>query len=251
MPKTKVAPKKKRVVISNAEAISRLRRMQPILETNLRWALRIEATLEVGNDMVGEMTNRSIPGAAAYNTIRRSLSYDLAMHLARLFDRGAVRVKPNKRDVASIPLMIRLIRQKRCRAALVKIAGETHPHLGLGKRFESECNEAIDRASKAYSEIFRGKFGASGVKALKQVRDNHIAHSLMKEVEYDVIYHQLFRLVKDASGIIEAASIAIIGSAPQMEERQMQYRKEAQEFWTQAFAQKVAAAETHDYEKGA
>lgn len=160
------------------------------------------------------------------------------MHVARLFDKGVQRVKPNKRDVASIPAMLRLIRQKRCHDGLVKIASETHPHLGMGDRFARDCSEAIDRASKAYSGVFRVKFGASGIRAIKLVRDNHIAHSLMKDVEHDVIYHQVFRLMNDATTIIEAASIAILGSAPQMDERKKRYRAEAREFWTQVFAQK-------------
>lgn len=238
MNKVKSSAKKKRAVLTNQQALDKITRIQPILEINLRWALRIEAALEVGNDMVGELADKAFPGAAAYNTIKRSLSYDLALHVARLFDKGVLRVKPNKRDVASIPLMVRLIRQKRCHDALVKIAGETHPHLGMGAIFARNCSEAIERASAAYSGVFRGQFGASGIRAIKLVRDNHLAHSLMKDVDHDVIYHQVFRLVKDATTIVEAASIAILGSAPQMEESKARYRAEAHEFWTQVFAEK-------------
>lgn len=65
MDKVKPSTKKKRAVLTNEQALDKIKRIQPILEMNLRWALRIEAALEVGNDMVRELPDKAFPGAAA------------------------------------------------------------------------------------------------------------------------------------------------------------------------------------------
>lgn len=115
-----------------------------------------------------------------------SLAFDLALHLARLFDARPTRVRnrksgkweylgrhPNRRDEASIPLMIRLLRQKRCRNALIDRARNWHPHHDdWSKRlYASDCDKAIEKAIEHYSSLFRGKFGRSGIYELKKMRD--------------------------------------------------------------------------------
>lgn len=233
-----MAKKNKTNVIGTKAALAKLDRMMPILEKNVLGALRIEATLEVGNDTIRKMTDKDIPGAGAYNTIKQSLSFDLAMHIARLFDKGSGRYHANHKDAASIPLMIRLLRQKRCRRMLADRA-----RMGddlLADLFERDCLKALDKASKAYSATFRGKFGQSGLKHLKIARDHHFAHSLMSNKKLKLIYNQLFRLADCAKDILDHASIAITGKALQPADLEQHFREEADEFWTHALLGKVA-----------
>ena len=77
--------RKKPIVLTNREALARLMKMMPLIRLNVEQALRIEATLEAGNTIVGQMDDREFPGASAYNIIKSSLAFDLALHLARLF----------------------------------------------------------------------------------------------------------------------------------------------------------------------
>lgn len=228
--------RKKRSVIGARAALAKLDRMIPILKTNIEGALRIEATLEAGNDIVRKMPDKAIPGAQAYNTIRNCLAFDLSMHLARLFDKGSKHYPANKKDAASIPLMIRLLRQKRCQRMLADRARNWSPSLAqtLGAQFERDCIKAIDDASKAYTSTFRGKFGQSGLKRLKDAHDNHFAHSLMKDKKIELIYNHLYRLTDCARDILEHASVAIAGHNLSLVKFEEHYREEADEFWNKA-----------------
>ncbi|MBB2969814.1 hypothetical protein [Mesorhizobium sp. RMAD-H1] len=232
----KKAKRKKPNVIGTKAAVAKLDRMMPILEKNIVGALMIEVTLEAGNDIVLAMPDKDIPGADAYNQIRHSLSFDLAMHLARLFDKGSGRYHANNKDTASIPLMIRLLRQKRCRQALAQRARNWNPALNdtFAAMFERDCLSAIDRASEGYTATFRGKFGRSGLRRLKIARDNHFAHSLMSDRELNLIYHQLFRLTDCARDILDAANIAIAGTSLELTDKEEIFRERAEDFWKQA-----------------
>ena len=231
--------KKKSNVIGTTAALAKLDRMMPILEKNILGVVKIKSTLEVGNATVLDMPNTDIPGAGAYNTIKESLSFDLAMHLARLFDRGSGRYHANHKDVASIPLMMRLLRQKRCRRALADRARTRD--CDLADLFERDCLKFIEKASAAFSATFRGKFGQSGLKRLKIARDHHFAHSLMSNEKLDVIYNQGFRLADCACNIMDSASIAITGKALEFDQVKQHFREEAKEFWNRALLGKVAA----------
>ncbi|TAU48160.1 hypothetical protein ELI44_09090 [Rhizobium ruizarguesonis] len=241
--------KAKPVVLRTEEAIRRLETIMPRLKENMESALKIEATLEVGNEIVGRMTDREFPGASAYNIIKRSLTFDLALHLARLFDARPIKRPnrdtgkmvyvgrhPNRRDEASIPLLIRLLRQKRCQKILKDRARNWNPVRDdwMSARFEADCAGAIDKAIAGYSKVFKGELGRSGLSALKEMRDTYIAHSSVKDRDRDIQYRHLFRLVDDARDIVEAASIAIVGHDLSLDRLEMDAREEAEEFWERA-----------------
>ena len=205
--------KKKKVVrLSRADAVARLDRMMPILHRNVVNALRIEATMETGNTLIQTMPDKQFPGAGAFNTVMQSLALDLAMHLARLYDVGAQRVHVNKRDVASIPLAVRLLRQKRCQDDLKARARNWLPH---------------DRS-------FANQFGRGGLKTLKAFRDTFMAHSLMTDVDVRPIYNQLFRLTDCARDFVEDARLAVSGDNSSLEEHENIFADHAREFWRMA-----------------
>lgn len=224
--------KKKPARISTTDAITRLDKMMPILHQNVVNALRIEATLEAGNEVVGLMPDKQFPGADAYNAIKQSLSFDLAMHLARLYDVGNRSRPVNKRDVASIPLAVRLLRQKRCQTLLKARARNWLPHnRTFASVFENDCAKALERASRGYSSTFKGPFGRSGLKTLKVFRDTFLAHSLMTDRDAKPIYNQLFRLTDCARDFVEDASLAISGENSLLKDHEELFKEEAMKFW--------------------
>lgn len=248
MKPSKPMKRKKPIVLKNGEALDRLIKMMPLIRANVEQALRIEATLEAGNATVGKMDTRDVPGAGAYNTIKVSLAFDLALHLARLFDARPIRVRgqsgkleysgkhPNRRDEASLPLMIRLLRQKRCRDALVERSRNSHPEHDEWRKslYASDCEKAITKAIASYASLFRGKLGRSGISELKKMRDTAIAHSSIKPADWKVMYNHLFRLVDDARDIVEVANVAIAGYGPDLKRIEQDASDEAEEFWERA-----------------
>lgn len=241
--------RKRPVTLTTSEALARLDKMMPLIRANIEQALRIEATLEAGNNVVDKMPDRELPGAAAYNVIKASLSFDLALHLARLFDARPVRranrrsgkleyagTHPNRRDEASIHLMVRLLRQKRCRDALVERARNWHPFQDDRSKslYAAHCEKAIIQAVEDYRSLSRGKFGRSGLRELKKMRDAAMAHSSINPTDWKVIYNHLFRLVDDARKIVEVANIAIAGYSPDLKRIEEDFTDEAGEFWQRA-----------------
>lgn len=230
-----MAKKKKTVLLSKADAIARLDTMIPILYRNIVNAIRIEATMEAGNALIQTLPEKALPGADAFNTIMQSLAFDLAMHLARLYDVGNRSRHANERDVASIPLAIRLLRQKRCRTALKARARNWLPdsraYAGI---FERDCEKALERVSDNYSETFKGKFGRGGLKTLKAFRDIFMAHSLMKELDAKPMYNHLFRLTDSAKAFVEDARLAVSGDNSSLDDQERIFLNSANEFWRMA-----------------
>lgn len=222
--------------ITTAQAMAKLRAILPLVEKDTIWALRIETTLEAGNDRIGALKNKSIPGALAYNTLRRSLAFDLAMHLARIFDQGARRVRFNKRDTASIPIMARLLGQTRCQKALKRSARDWM-NGQMADLWERDCTKGIEGALAAYKALRADPFGRQSQRSLKAVRDNHLAHSLLTGADFDVVYNHLYRLSRCAAEFVDQAQLAIEGKSPVMDQRKANFRNEADEFWAFAIAE--------------
>ncbi|MBX5212337.1 hypothetical protein [Rhizobium sp. NZLR11] len=230
-----MAKKKKLVLLSTIDAMARLDRMMPILYRNIVNAIRIEATMEAGNSIIPTMPDKAFPGAHAFNAIMQSLAFDLAMHLARLYDVGNRNRPVNSRDVASIPLAIRLLRQKRCQKELKARARNWLPESrSYADMFERDCSKALERVSANYSETFKGKFGRGGLKTLKAFRDTFMAHSLMTDVDAKPIYNQLFRLTDCAKAFVEDARIAVSGDNSSLDEQEQIFLDHANEFWRMA-----------------
>lgn len=124
--------RRQRATISRTKAVRRLEQMVEQIELDLKTALWAEAVLESANDLVVGDPNREYLGADAYNTIRESLAVNLSLSLARLFDNGFKSIRPNNKDLASIPLAINLLKQKRCRRVFVERArGWMPPSMGM------------------------------------------------------------------------------------------------------------------------
>lgn len=179
---------RKRSTIKNAVAIDRIDKMIPLIIENVRIAIKLESALDTGNEVIREIRGDAEHGphwygANCYNTVINSVTLNLALTLARLFDPGAKRMRPNKRDVASIPLLLRLIKQKRCRSALIKRAHDWTPQIAdLASEHEATVLREIDAAVAVYTGLMSNHEGRTAAATLKGFRDKKLAHSLIDAV---------------------------------------------------------------------
>lgn len=235
--KPRTRRRRKRVVISQAEAVRRLEFMVLRIEEDVRIGLRAEATLEAANDIVMAAPRKERPGALAYRTISQSLALNLAISLARLFDLGSKRRHPNKRDIASIPLIIRLLKQRRCQTVLVERARSWTPHLtGLEDTHGNTCQQSIDKAINAYDELRKSREGRAMLRRLRDFRNRHLAHSMMQDVlKARPTYKELFTLMDVARDAVEGAKLAIDGQSMELKDSEKIYRDKVDDFWRMAF----------------
>jgi hypothetical protein len=175
---------KKRSTITKAVAMDRIDKMLPMVLENVQLAMKLHATLETGNDVIGDMrkSGTGAPhwyGANCYNTIRLSITLTLALTLAKLFDLGTRSRKPNERDVASIPLLLRLTKQRRCRKVLVALARDWGPDSSFAASNEATVLHQLDAASAAYAALKKKYKSRKAATTLKMFRDKKLAHSLI------------------------------------------------------------------------
>ena len=229
--------RKKPVVISRADAIKRLEMMVRRIEEDVKIGLWAEATLEAANEIVMATPDQERPGALAYRTISNSLALNIAISLARLFDPGSRRRHPNKRDIASIPLIIRLLMQQRCQKVLVDRARSWTPQLTEFEDTNAEgCQRSINMAINAYNRVRYTREGRAMLRRLRDFRNKRLAHSMMQDTLNALPrYKELFTLMDVARDTVEGAMLAIDGQSMGLKDSEKIYREEADEFWRTAF----------------
>ena len=216
----------------------RLKLMVRRINKDIEIALWTEADLESANDFIRADPTRIRPGAAAYNTISQSLTFNLAVTLSRLLDRGTLRFHPNKRDVVSIPLMIRLLKQRRCQSALLKEAEKWTPHVqGLEDIHIRSCERGIRGAIRAYGKFDSPRANRVKHQRLRKFRNKRLAHNLMNDAMNALpTYDDLFLLLSIAVTVVDEARLAIEGLTPGLEDAKALYREQADLFWSAALS---------------
>jgi hypothetical protein len=240
----KAAQKRKRKTISRVEAVDRLGAIVKAIHRDLERALAIEAALEEANRIVNATPDQVRPGPETYATITGSLSIDLAITLARLFEPmqteerkgGGKRPLPYKSERATIPLIVHLLRQKRCRDELAKRARQWIPSMPwIADSQEAACRKACAEAVEAYAALRRNHEGRQGVARLTALRNNGIAHTLRTAPKKPgPRYRQLFRLADTARQVVEAALLAIDGHNADFLRVEEIRREDATRFWGHA-----------------
>jgi hypothetical protein len=173
------------------------------------------------------------------------MALTLALTLARLFDEGSKYRHANKRDVASIPLLIRLLRQKRCRTAMADRARDwTLDIADLADVHAAQCEKDIQAAIDAYVRFRRSRLGRDALTRLREFRNKKLAHSLMEVVMRALPeYRQLSILIKAARVITGHAKQAVLGDNMSLERFARERRRQGKAFWQGALIGAVAAAE--------
>jgi hypothetical protein len=232
--------KKKPERMKCADALRRLDQMIEHVLANAQIASSLNAAFQAANDIVVEKYKGGDRFEAhCYHSIMNSLALNLAITLARLFDAGSKLRHPNKRDVASIPLLLRLLRQKRCRRVLVERARSWPPKMpDLAETNAATCEHAIQEALATYASLRRKPKGRKAVAALKEFRDKRLAHSLLVDLKpkLETRYGHLFLLAYVARVVAESANLAITGRNIDMKGTEEEYRRRADAFWMPALS---------------
>lgn len=247
-PNSNKVKKAKRVLV--VEAMSRLDLMLQALEKETRNALWAKATLEAGNDIVmADYREKTFEGADCYNVLRNSTQTALILSLCKLFERPRGRqgqshvAALNRSDLASIPVFVHLLNQKRCRARLLKRAsgGWDEGSLAMSKVWENDCLAALKNCDDAIRRL-RAQSGRRAALILAAFRNNQIAHLYTKPRPWNANrYNELFLLLEIAADIVSQASLAFRGCNLNLKEREHNWTDEARAFWQPALAAAVAA----------
>lgn len=214
-----------------AEAIARCDAIVPVLIDNVRLAIEVKETLEEGNRIVPPgLRSRPTHGLGGYNVIHRSLTYNLALDLARIYDVSAGR-EVDRQDKASIPVLAHLLAKPDIRASLVARAREWTPT--SQDEQARRCEDQLMRVAELWKRATENG-GAAQIERLRDLRTMRLAHSLFgKEPNAFPAYADLFSLLAIAEPICEAASLCVLGNVIHLEYTTQDARSEATAFWKQ------------------
>lgn len=241
---------KRTMPVSISDAMHRLDLMLKALESETRSAIWAKATLEVGNAIVmADYRGETFDGADCYNVLRNSTQAALILSLCKLFERPRGRqgqsevAALNRTDLASIPVFLHLLRQKRCRAKLIERAstGWDGNSLGLSKTWAGDCLAALQRCDDTARRLAspRGRRSAS---ILGAFRDDHVAHLYAEPRSWNANrYNELFLLLDIAADLVSHACIAFHGTNLDFKERERIWMGEARAFWEPALAAAIAS----------
>ncbi len=219
--------------ISGELARRRLRQMAEKTGEDVRMALQFEAAMEAANDTLRSAGKHRGNGAHTTNTIRLALAVQVSLVVARLFDKGSARWAHNAKDISSIPLMIRLLRQDRCRRSML-VAASKWP--GQALTGEAACQAAIDQARGLYRRLAQHPY-LLALRRVKSYRNNATAHTMREKKAIVPRFKDLTLLVDLARDITAAVDLAVLGHTSALLESERQYRADGEVFWRRALGQ--------------
>jgi hypothetical protein len=235
--------KRTRSTITTAIAVDRIRKMSDGVVEDVEEALALQTALEAGNDTIREIRGSGPPlsfyGAHAYEAIKRGLTISLALTLAKLFDPATLYVSRakngrrgsvNKSDIISIPLLLRLLKQRRCQAFLGREARGWNAALGHAVN-RATAISAANAAVAAYADFRRTQKGRSAARILKTFRNHHLAHRLLDKRAPLPRYRDLFLLLEVAARVAEKARLAVTGVSWDVEESGDVWKTHCKAFW--------------------
>ena len=215
--------------------------MFPLLMEQTKLALHAEAVMEVLNENAVSAKGSAIYGPSTVRTIQNGLLVDLVISLAKLFDPQAPRAsrgetvarRHNGSDVASLAVMVRLLKQRRCSSALAARAG--FPAM--------EVHEALSKATRRWATFRRSSKSRHAVTTLKEYRDKLTAHLLLVPPKTKPRYNELFHLMDAAMEMMQPIAIAVTGTNHALGEYEAMLREDALDFWSRAFPAIMIAAD--------
>ena len=242
-----MAQKKKIKRLKAKDAMGRLDQMIGLIAVDVHVGLGVEAALETANEMAtGPLRNIPFYGADCYSAVRQSMALFLAITLAKLFETPSLRGQSkgsrfNESDVASIPLLIRLLKQGRCRKRLSNRARLWKP-TNVPDIHARSCERAIDKAVNAYAALRRKRSAREAIAKLKKFRDKMLAHSLLgPALQERPKYRELFLLMDAAREVTEHAQLAIEGIHLDLADVENKLTKMSRAFWEPAMTAAVEA----------
>ncbi len=241
--------RKTRKPLPIGEVARRIRRMVKLIDAQTRIALEVRASLETANALILEQSGRQFDAAACVTSIQGSQAMFLTLTLAKLFEmprrrRGETYARRyNRSDAASIPLLLRLMRQQRARAFFAAKARRWTPMLASSEDKNARAfNDAIDRALSAYDALRKSKAGRAAILSLRRFRNNLLAHLLIiPKRGVNPTYGEIFRLVDIAREVSGHARLAIEGVNTDLPGYEGEKVRAAKAFWEAALPAAIEA----------
>jgi hypothetical protein len=228
-------------LLSTTDALARLEQILPMVRQNVKIAMALEGVLSAGNDEIrplrGDVERGPFwDGAHGYVTIRDSIASSLALSLARLFDFGLKHRHPDERDVASLPLLVRLMNQEGCRLELISKARDWPLDDSI------QVERAILSAVDEIEALQTSPKTRSALEALKEFRDFKLAHTLNKRMSTDgPRFNDLTFLLESSMRIASLANFAVAGNGSDMSDTLEERRRQGRAFWGPAIAGLIEA----------
>jgi hypothetical protein len=231
------------------EVARRIRRMVKLIDEQTRIALEVRASLESANSLIQEHSGRQFYAADSVTSIQGSQAMFLTLILAKLFEmprrrRGETYARRyNRSDAASIPLLLRLVRQRRARAYFgAKARHWTAMLPSWGDKNARACEDAIDKALSAYDSLRKTKVGRAAILRLRRFRNNLLAHLLIiPKRGVNPTYGEIFRLVDVAREVSGHVRLAIEGLNTDLAGFEAEKIRVAEAFWEAALPAAMAA----------
>ncbi|GBD48132.1 AbiU2 domain-containing protein [Methylopila sp. Yamaguchi] len=216
--------------------------MARLLRREIKKGIEVQASLEAANKAVGTLGKVRTEGSTTFNVIRQSSLIFLALTVAKIMERpsGA------KSDVASIPVLMRRLKEEGTQARLIGAARRWLPDQQFADHQEKSCRQALDLAIESYDRLEAGQTLGEVRATLQQLRNREIAHLLLKPPRAGgVRIADVFDLLALAREIVTHANFAIDGGDPDFEIHAQEHKRVAEAFWVPALAA-VAAYEAPD-----
>lgn len=242
--------------LSASAAIARIDQMIPLIEAEIRNAIHVEASLESANRIVRtEMTSKPFYGAECFNSVKFASQVFLAITIAKLFETPRVRgnetraARLNRSDVASIPLLVRLMRQRR---SITRIEARARLWMPYRSSYDETNARAavtsIESAAAAFDALRQSTANRAALQKLTHFRNKYLAHILLDEPQ-DFIeaqsavptFGELHLLVDAARDIFQHARFAVTGSNWDLSEWEAERVRIADAFWKPALRAAVDA----------
>lgn len=236
-------PRKRVRPLSKVDALARLQLTFEALKNEVAMALRTKAVLEAGNTLIRDRySGVQFDGADCYNALKMNAEVALVLSLSKLYELprprgGATSASAlNRSDIASIPTLLWLLRQKRCRAHFIAFAatGWGHGAMGMAATWKDNCIEALTKIDNI-APLLRSRAGREAHQTLSRYRDDQIAHLYYRSRErLPNRYEEIFLLLDVARDLVEQTSLALHGINIDLEEREQIWLDSAKSFWEPA-----------------
>lgn len=232
--------KRKTRRLTTIEAVGRIETMMAHVDREVHIMIEELAALETGNDVVVEsLRGVHFYGANCYTTLSRTLSHSLALRLAKMMERPpaqpgrTVADRWNKSDVVSLPLLLRLLDQKRCRRVF---AGRARKWIGSEKDVDA-CLKTIDAAVREYRAFRMSADGRAALSKLDEFRNHILAHNLLTQSDAHLPrYNQLFVTYAMVKRVWEHVGLAVEGTGRSVDELEAEFRRIGEAFWRPALS---------------
>lgn len=248
MARSKVMKRRAGRPLPSSEVLKRIRGMVKLIEYEVKIGLEIRASLEIANDLIRKSAGKNYYAAGCVGSIQGSQAMYLSLILAKLFEMPRPRPgetharRYNRSDAASIPLLIRLVRQKRAREHLGIRARRWTPMIrSFADGNARACDEAIDRAVLAYDALRKTKGGRAAMLRLRSFRNNLLAHLLLNSSRrVRPRYSEIFLLLDSAREVINHVALAVDGRHMQLADYEAERVRVARAFWDAALPAAMA-----------